>query len=151
MRLKKKMIVIIKTLSDTQLPALLVVGGLIFLLVPFVPGTRRTTGTETTNKVLATFLGTILLVSGIGLYVLPALYGVTTTDIAAKQSSFPVVITATSVTKTESKPAANATEEPTTESKPTATPTQQQCVGPGDVVNPALPLCMPDGFLKAPR
>ena len=113
------MIELLKTLRDTPLPSLLVIGGLIFLLIPFIRGTKGTVEIETTNKGFATFLGAILLIGGVGLYIFPGLFSTPTTDIATETPSS-IVVTATS--------------NPVTLVKPTATsvsplPTQQQSSG----------------------
>lgn len=67
------MIEILKTLKDTPLPIVLVIGGLIFLLIPFIQKiTTKEVGFEMTNQVLAGFIGLLLLIIGIGLYFIPS-------------------------------------------------------------------------------
>jgi hypothetical protein len=65
------MIEILKTLRDTPLPSILVVGGLVFLLLPFLKKTGGAIEIESTNKGVAAIIGIFLLASGIGLYILP--------------------------------------------------------------------------------
>ncbi|MDP1615023.1 MAG: hypothetical protein Q8L68_04430 [Methylococcales bacterium] len=67
------MLEIFKILRDTPIPIVLVIGGLIFLLVPFIRRVSDKVEVETTNKGLAGFIGFSLLVMGIGLYVIPSL------------------------------------------------------------------------------
>ena len=67
------MLEILKTLKETPLPIVLVIGGLIFLLIPFIQKINaKEVGVETTNQSLAGFIGFILLVIGIGLYIVPS-------------------------------------------------------------------------------
>jgi hypothetical protein len=67
------MLEILKTLKDTPLPIVLVIGGLIFLLIPFIQKINaKEVGVETTNQSLAGFIGFMLLVIGIGLYIVPS-------------------------------------------------------------------------------
>jgi hypothetical protein len=67
------MLEILKILRDTPLPIVLVIGGLIFLLVPFIRSVSDKVEIETTNKGFAGFIGFILLAIGIGLYVIPTI------------------------------------------------------------------------------
>lgn len=53
------------------MPSILVIGGLVFLLLPFLKKTGGAVEIETSNKGLAAVIGAILLASGIGLYLLP--------------------------------------------------------------------------------
>jgi len=67
------MLEILKTLKDTPLPIVLVIGGLIFLLIPFIQKiSSKEVGVETTNQSFAGLIGFLLLVMGIGLYVVPS-------------------------------------------------------------------------------
>lgn len=66
------MLEILKTLRDTPLPIILVIGGLVFLLVPFIRRVSDKVEVETTNKGFAGFIGFVLLVIGIGLYIIPS-------------------------------------------------------------------------------
>ena len=67
------MLEILKTLKDTPLPIVLVIGGLIFLLIPFIQKiSSKEVGVETTNQSFAGLIGFVLLVMGIGLYVVPS-------------------------------------------------------------------------------
>jgi hypothetical protein len=67
------MLEILKTLKDTPLPIVLVIGGLIFLLIPFIQKiSSKEVGVETTNQSFAGIIGFILLVTGIGLYIVPS-------------------------------------------------------------------------------
>ncbi len=65
------MIEILKTLRDTPLPSILVVGGLVFLLLPFLKKPGGAIEIEPANKGVAAIIGIFLLASGIGLYILP--------------------------------------------------------------------------------
>ena len=86
------MVEILKTLRDTPLPSLLVIGGLVFLLIPFLRGSRGSIEIDTTNRGFATFLGAILLMGGIGLYILPAFVSVPSTNTATEPpTTSPVV------------------------------------------------------------
>lgn len=67
------MLEILKALKDTPLPIVLVIGGLFFLLIPFIQKiSTKEVGVETTNQSLAGFIGFILLAIGIGLYIIPS-------------------------------------------------------------------------------
>jgi hypothetical protein len=67
------MLEILKTLKDTPLPIVLVIGGLIFLLIPFIQKiSSKEVGVETTNQSFAGIIGFVLLVTGIGLYIVPS-------------------------------------------------------------------------------
>jgi uncharacterized protein YjeT (DUF2065 family) len=67
------MLEILKTLKETPLPIVLVIGGLIFLLIPFIQKINaKEVGVETTNHFFAGIIGFILLVVGIGLYIIPS-------------------------------------------------------------------------------
>ncbi|MDP1624181.1 MAG: hypothetical protein Q8L64_00275 [bacterium] len=67
------MLEIFKTLKETPLPIVLVIGGLIFLLIPFIQKINaKEVGVETTNHFFAGIIGFILLVTGIGLYIIPS-------------------------------------------------------------------------------
>ncbi len=73
------MIEILKALRDTPLPIVLVIGGLVFLLVPFIRRVSDKVEIETTNKGFAGIIGFILLAIGIGLYVVPTMASQTIT------------------------------------------------------------------------
>lgn len=78
---------ILKTLRDALLPSILVGGGLGFLLLPFL---EQTNEIETSNnKGVAVFIGVVLLVSGIGRYLLPTstITAVPATETTPAQSS----------------------------------------------------------------
>ncbi|MEM4203973.1 MAG: hypothetical protein QXS54_07890 [Candidatus Methanomethylicaceae archaeon] len=82
------MVEILKTLRDTPLPSILVIGGLVFLLLPFLKKTGGAIEIETSNKIGAAFIGMVLLTSGIGLYLLPTVPAVSSmTDVPAIQST----------------------------------------------------------------
>jgi hypothetical protein len=66
------MLEILKTLRDTPLPIVLVIGGLVFLLVPFIRRVSDKVEIETTNKGFAGIIGFILLAIGVGLYIVPS-------------------------------------------------------------------------------
>lgn len=86
------MLEILKTLKDTPLPIVLVIGGLIFLLIPFIQKiSSKEVGFETTNQPFAGFIGFILLITGIGLYIIPS----GTTAIIPPTAIPPVVVPAT--------------------------------------------------------
>jgi hypothetical protein len=77
------MLEILKTLKDTPLPIVLVIGGLIFLLIPFIQKINtKEVGVETTNQFLAGFIGFMLLVIGIGLDIIPSGTAASTPPIA---------------------------------------------------------------------
>ena len=87
------MLEIFKILRDTPIPIVLVIGGLIFLLVPFIRRVSDKVEVETTNKGLAGFIGFSLLVMGIGLYVIPSL--------AVTSSTLPTAIPPSIISVTE--------------------------------------------------
>ena len=95
------MIEILKTLPDTPLPSILVVGGLVFLLLPFLKKTGGAIEIESANKGVAAIIGIFLLASGIALYILPlSAQPVTDTNNVAISTSQPtqgsiVIATAT--------------------------------------------------------
>ena len=66
------MLEVLKILKDTPLPSILVIGGLAFLLLPFLKRTGGAVEIETDNRGLAALIGMMLLLSGIALYVFPA-------------------------------------------------------------------------------
>jgi hypothetical protein len=66
------MIEIFKTLRDTPLPSILVIGGIVFLLLSFVRKFGSDIELEPKTKVLVGFIGVILLCAGTGLYIIPA-------------------------------------------------------------------------------
>jgi|GEM_PF-5495206 len=83
------MLEILKTLKDTPLPIVLVIGGLIFLLIPFIQKiSSKEVGFETTDQSFAGIIGFVLLATGIGLYIIPS--GATT---AIPPTTIPVVVT----------------------------------------------------------
>lgn len=65
------MLEILKTLKDTPLPSILVIGGIIFLLLSFVRKVGSSVELEPEKKGLVGFIGFILLCAGIGLYIIP--------------------------------------------------------------------------------
>jgi hypothetical protein len=67
------MLEILTTLKETPLPLVLVIGGLIFLLIPFIQKIQaKEVGVEIRNHLGAGIIGFVLLVTGIGLYTLPS-------------------------------------------------------------------------------
>ena len=67
------MLEVLKTLKETPLPLVLVIGGLIFLLIPFIQKIQaKEIGVETANQFGAGIIGFVLLVTGIGLYIIPS-------------------------------------------------------------------------------
>lgn len=66
------MLEILKTLRDTPLPIVLIIGGLIFLLMPFIRRVSDTVEIETTRKGFAGFIGFIFLTIGVGFYFVPS-------------------------------------------------------------------------------
>lgn len=94
------MVEILKTLRDTPLPSILVIGGLVFLLLPFLKKTGGAIEIETSNKGIAAFIGVILLVSGIGLYLLP-----TSPANPNASTTIPVPTTSSAFHPTEIQPA----------------------------------------------
>ena len=66
------MLEILKTLKDTPLPSILVIGGILFLLLSFVRKVGSSVELEPEKKGLVGFIGFILLCAGIGLYIIPA-------------------------------------------------------------------------------
>ncbi|MBL8098612.1 MAG: hypothetical protein JNK81_05490 [Anaerolineales bacterium] len=95
------MLEILKTLKDTPLPIVLVIGGLIFLLIPFIQKiSSKEVGFETTNQSFAGIIGFILLATGIGLYIIPP--GATT---AIPHTTIPpVVVPSTESQNSQSQP-----------------------------------------------
>ncbi len=95
------MVEILKTLRDTPLPSILVIGGLVFLLLPFLKKTGGAVEIETSNKGVAAIIGIFLLASGVGLYILPLSVqpGITDTNNVAVTGQSPqssaIVATAT--------------------------------------------------------
>jgi hypothetical protein len=67
------MLELLRTIRDTPLPLVLVIGGMIFLFVSFVRAIRsRDLGIEIANPRAAGILGFVLLVIGIGLFLVPS-------------------------------------------------------------------------------
>ena len=67
------MVEILKTLKDTPLPSILVIGGILFLLLSFVRKVGSNIELEPEKKWLVGFIGIILLCSGVGLSAIPAI------------------------------------------------------------------------------
>jgi len=108
------MLEILKTLKETPLPTVLVIGGLIFLLIPFIEIIFvKEAKVATTNKQFAGFIGFILLVTGIGLYIIPS-----------KPSTLPIAISPSVIPaiKTPIIVSATWTIQPTTIVQPSVTP-----------------------------
>lgn len=66
------MIEILRTLKDTPLPSILVIGGIVFLLLSFVRKFGSDIELDPKAKVLVGIIGIILLCVGTGLYTVPA-------------------------------------------------------------------------------
>ena len=63
----------LEILKGTPVPIVLVIGGLIFLLIPFIQKIQsKEIEFETKNQIGAGIIGFILLVIGIGLYIIPS-------------------------------------------------------------------------------
>jgi len=90
------MLEILQTLRDTPLPIILVVGGLVFLLVPFIRRVSDKVEVETTNKGFAGFIGFVLLTIGIGLYIIP-----TQESISGSPTTIPSAISAPETQKVD--------------------------------------------------
>ena len=87
------MLEILKTLKDTPLPIVLVIGGLIFLLIPFVQKIQaKEVGFETANQSFAGVIGVVLLIIGIGLYIVPSGTAVSTMPTATQVEQQPTSI-----------------------------------------------------------
>ncbi len=112
------MLEILKTLRDTPLPIILVIGGLVFLLVPFIRRVSDKVEVETTNKGLAGFIGFILLAVGVGLYIIPS----QSSDIILPTALPPSI---TSVTETVVQPT-NIVQQPAIPAS-TSAPTSATC------------------------
>jgi hypothetical protein len=67
------MVEILKTLKDTPLPSILVIGGILFLLLSFIRKVGSNIELEPEKKWMVGFIGIILLCSGVGLYLIPAM------------------------------------------------------------------------------
>jgi uncharacterized protein YjeT (DUF2065 family) len=92
------MLEILKTLKDTPLPIVLVIGGLIFLLIPFIQKIQaKEVGVETANQSFAGFIGVVLLLVGIGLYIIPSGATASTTPTVTQVAEQPAVIQPTAV------------------------------------------------------
>jgi hypothetical protein len=87
------MLEILKTLRDTPIPIILVIGGLVFLLVPFIRRVSDKVEVETTNKGFAGFIGFVLLAIGIGLYIVPSQTATATPPTEIPPSAIPVIET----------------------------------------------------------
>ncbi|MBL8100781.1 MAG: hypothetical protein JNK81_16485 [Anaerolineales bacterium] len=66
------MLEILKTLQDTPLPSILVIGGIVFILLSYVEFKSNQGHIIIERKELVGFIGFILLCGGIGLYLIPA-------------------------------------------------------------------------------
>jgi hypothetical protein len=66
------MVEILKTLKDTPLPSILVIGGIVFLLLSFVRKVGSNIELEPAKTWVVGIIGIILLCSGVGLYLIPA-------------------------------------------------------------------------------
>ena len=90
------MVEVIKILRDTPLPSLLVIGGIIFLLIPFVKKIGGAIEVETGHKINPAIIGLVLLITGISLYVIPALSpnNENKTDIPVTSDSLPTKVAA---------------------------------------------------------
>jgi hypothetical protein len=110
-----KMLEILKTLKDTPLPSILVIGGMAFLLLSFVRKIGSNIELEPEKKGSAAFIGFILLFGGIGLYLVP-------TPLAITPTETPIV----EPTKQTIQPTATIIKTPTYASPPDVNPTNTQ-------------------------
>lgn len=65
------MIEILKTLRDTPLPTIFVIGGVLFLLLPFIGKIGDEIEIDVKQKGVVGFVGLILLITGIGIFFIP--------------------------------------------------------------------------------
>jgi hypothetical protein len=106
----------LKLFRDTPVPSILVAGGIIFLLLSVLQRAGTSIETRPGREGFAIFMGVVLLLSGIGLYLVPP----TQVTVIAQQPT-PQISTPTAeltATNTSLPPT------PTESSTPTATPTQ---------------------------
>ncbi len=72
------MIELLKTLRDTPVPSILVIGGIVFLLLAFVRKAGTAIEPEPSQRGWTILTGVILLLSGVSLYLVPPAQPVTT-------------------------------------------------------------------------
>jgi hypothetical protein len=98
------MIELLKTLKDTPLPSILVIGGILFLLLSFVRKIGRYIELEPTKVWLVGFIGVILLFSGVGLYLIPAVQNPLAVNPSGTQTNIPVTQVSQSVNPSQITP-----------------------------------------------
>lgn len=67
------MLELLKLLQNTPIPSILVFGGIVFLIMSFVSKIGSNIEVEPSKKGLMAIIGCVLLVIGIGLYLIPAM------------------------------------------------------------------------------
>jgi hypothetical protein len=112
------MVEILKTLKDTPLPSILVIGGILFLLLSFVRKVGSNIELEPEKKWLVGFIGIILLCSGVGLSAIPAIQ----TPLSVAPTEMPIV-----ETPTQAIPPTATILKPTVSISPTNTPAPSRC------------------------
>jgi hypothetical protein len=103
------MIELLKTLRDTPVPSILVIGGIVFLLLAFVRKAGNAIEPEPSQRGWTILTGIILLLSGVSLYLVPPAQPVTTPtptvfDIPTS-TSLPATATNTPQTVSQFRPA----------------------------------------------
>jgi hypothetical protein len=116
------MLEILKTLKDTPLPSILVIGGIIFLLLSYVRKIGSSIELEPEKKGSVGFIGFVLLCAGIGLYMIPAVQALP----IASATATPIIESPSQVAQTISTPTQKVTQPSTATIPPqliaTATP-----------------------------
>ena len=126
------MIEILKTLKDTPLPSILVIGGILFLLLSFIRKVGSNIELEPEKKWVVGFIGIILLCSGVGLYLIPAMQA----PLAITATETPIIESATEAIQPSSNVQPSIIP-PTAFIQPIVTLTTQPTV---PVPHPTLPL-----------
>ena len=98
------MIEILKTLKDTPIPSILVIGGILFLLLSFVRKVGSNIELEPTKAWLVGIIGIVLLCSGVGLYLIPAVQNPLAVNPSETQSDVPVTQVSQSVNPSQITP-----------------------------------------------
>ena len=86
------MIDILEALRDTPLPSILVIGGILFLLLSFVRIVGSNIELEPAKTWLVGVIGIILLCSGVGMYLIPAIQPLATSSTKTPISESPTQV-----------------------------------------------------------
>jgi hypothetical protein len=106
------MLEILRTIRDTPLPLVLVIGGMVFLLIPFIRQIQTGQAVvQTAYPITAGIIGAVLLTIGIGLFLIPSGTPASTPPTAIPPTSFdqPSAIPPTNTSQTINTPVINPT------------------------------------------